>query len=88
MLQDPAVLLLDEATSSIDTRTELQVQDAFDRMMEGRTSLVVAHRLSTIRNADCIVVMQDGRVMETGTHDDLLASGGLYAELYRSQFER
>ena len=57
-------------------------------MMEGRTSLVVAHRLSTIRNADCIVVMQDGRVMETGTHDDLLASGGLYAELYRSQFER
>ena len=80
--------MLDEATSSIDTRTELQVQDAFDRMMEGRTSLVVAHRLSTIRNADCIVVMQDGRVMETGTHDDLLASGGLYAELYRSQFER
>ena len=88
MLQDPTVLLLDEATSSIDTRTELQVQDAFDRMMEGRTSLVVAHRLSTIKNADCIVVMRDGRVIETGTHDELLARGGFYADLYESQFAR
>ncbi|MBP3884962.1 MAG: ABC transporter ATP-binding protein [Olsenella sp.] len=88
MLTDPAVLLLDEATSSIDTRTELKVQDAFDRMMEGRTSLVVAHRLSTIRNADCIVVMDDGRVVETGKHDELLARGGFYAKLYESQFAR
>lgn len=86
MLTDPAILLLDEATSSIDTRTELQVQDAFDRMMEGRTSLVVAHRLSTVRNADCILVMRDGRLIEKGTHDELLAAGGFYAELYESQF--
>ncbi len=88
MLADPAILLLDEATSSIDTRTELQVQDAFDRMMEGRTSLVVAHRLSTIRNADCILVMRDGRICERGTHEELLDGGGFYAELYRSQFAR
>ncbi|MCH4084200.1 MAG: ABC transporter ATP-binding protein/permease [Olsenella sp.] len=86
MMCDPAVLLLDEATSSIDTRTELQVQDAFDRIMEGRTSLVVAHRLSTVRNADCIVVMRDGRIIETGTHDELLAEGGFYSDLYQSQF--
>ena len=88
MMCDPAVLLLDEATSSIDTRTELQVQDAFDRMMEGRTSLVVAHRLSTVRNADCIIVMRDGRVVERGTHDELLAAGGFYRDLYQSQFAR
>ena len=88
MMCDPAVLLLDEATSSIDTRTELQVQDAFDRMMEGRTSLVVAHRLSTVRNADCIIVMRDGRVVEKGTHDELLATGGFYRDLYQSQFAR
>ncbi|RRF90949.1 MAG: ABC transporter ATP-binding protein [Coriobacteriaceae bacterium] len=86
MMCDPVVLLLDEATSSIDTRTELQVQDAFDRIMEGRTSLVVAHRLSTVRNADCIVVMRDGRIVETGTHDELLAAGGFYSDLYQSQF--
>ena len=86
MLTDPAVLLLDEATSSIDTRTELQVQDAFDRMMEGRTSLVVAHRLSTIKGADCILAMRDGRLIESGTHEELLARGGFYAKLYRSQF--
>ena len=86
MMCDPAVLLLDEATSSIDTRTELQVQDAFDRMMEGRTSLVVAHRLSTVRNADCIIVMRDGRVVERGTHEELLAAGGFYRDLYQSQF--
>lgn len=88
MMCDPAALLLDEATSSIDTRTELQVQDAFDRMMEGRTSLVVAHRLSTVRNADCIIVMRDGRVVEKGTHDELLAAGGFYRDLYQSQFAR
>lgn len=88
MMCDPAVLLLDEATSSIDTRTELQVQDAFDRMMEGRTSLVVAHRLSTVRNADCIIVMRDGRVVERGTHEELLAAGGFYRDLYQSQFAR
>lgn len=87
MLADPAILLLDEATSSIDTRTELQVQDAFDRMMEGRTSLVVAHRLSTVRDADRILVMHQGRISESGTHDELLARGGLYAHLYESQWE-
>ena len=86
MLTDPAILLLDEATSSIDTRTELQVQAAFDELMKGRTSFVVAHRLSTIRNADCILVMRDGRIVERGTHDELLAEGGFYATLYSSQF--
>ena len=87
MLTDPAILLLDEATSSIDTRTELQVQAAFDELMAGRTSFVVAHRLSTIRNADCILVMRDGNIVEQGTHSELLARGGFYAALYNSQFE-
>ena len=86
MLTDPAILLLDEATSSIDTRTELQVQAAFDELMAGRTSFVVAHRLSTIRNSDCILYMCDGVIEERGTHDELLALGGAYAELYNSQF--
>lgn len=86
MLTDPAILLLDEATSSIDTRTELQVQAAFDELMQGRTSFVVAHRLSTIRNADCILVMRDGQIIERGTHDELLIARGFYAELYNSQF--
>ena len=86
MLTDPAILLLDEATSSIDTRTELQVQAAFDEMIAGRTSLIVAHRLSTIREADCILVLKDGRLIERGTHDELLAAGGFYAELYSSQW--
>ena len=86
MLTDPAILLLDEATSSIDTRTELQVQAAFDELMAGRTSFVVAHRLSTIRNADCILVMLDGHIIERGGHDELLAAGGAYAELYNSQW--
>ena len=86
MLTDPAILLLDEATSSIDTRTELQVQAAFDELMRGRTSFVVAHRLSTIRNADCILVMKDGHIIERGTHDELLAAGGFYADLYNSQW--
>ncbi|OUP10514.1 ABC transporter ATP-binding protein [Collinsella sp. An2] len=86
MLTNPAILLLDEATSSIDTRTELQVQAAFDEMIAGRTSFIVAHRLSTIRNADCILVMRDGKIIERGGHDELLARGGAYAELYNSQF--
>ncbi len=86
MLTDPAILVLDEATSSIDTRTELQVQAAFDELMRGRTSFIVAHRLSTIRTADCILVMRDGRIVERGTHDELLAAGGAYAELYNAQF--
>lgn len=86
MLANPAILLLDEATSSIDTRTELQVQAAFDDMMSGRTSLVVAHRLSTIKNADCILLLGNGRIVEAGTHQALLAKGGAYAKLYNSQF--
>ena len=86
MLANPSILLLDEATSSIDTRTEMQVQAAFDQLAAGRTSLIVAHRLSTIRNADCILVMRDGRIIERGTHDELLAAGGFYAELYNSQW--
>ncbi|MDY2776800.1 MAG: ABC transporter ATP-binding protein [Collinsella sp.] len=88
MLADPAILLLDEATSSIDTRTELQVQQAFDELMRGRTSFVVAHRLSTIRDADCILVMRDGGIVERGTHDELMAAQGFYADLNRAQMER
>ena len=86
MLCLPPMLILDEATSSIDTRTEMQIQEAFDRMMRGRTSFIVAHRLSTIREADVILVMRDGNVVEQGTHDELLARGGFYAHLYNSQF--
>ena len=86
MLMKPPMLILDEATSSIDTRTEIKVQEAFLRLMEGRTSFVVAHRLSTIRDADCILVMKDGRVYEQGTHEELLGKNGFYAELYNSQF--
>ena len=86
MLMKPPMLILDEATSSIDTRTEIKVQDAFLRLMEGRTSFVVAHRLSTIRDADCILVMKDGRVYEQGTHDELLNKNGFYTKLYNSQF--
>lgn len=87
MLANPPILLLDEATSSIDTRTEQLVQKAFDTIMNGRTSLVVAHRLSTIQGADCILVIKDGAIFERGTHDELLAQGGFYAKLYESQFE-
>ena len=83
----PKLLILDEATSSIDTRTELKVQDAFGRLMKGRTSFIVAHRLSTIRDADVILVMRDGHIVESGNHDRLLAAGGEYAKLYHSQFE-
>jgi len=86
MLTDPAVLLLDEATSSIDTRTELQVQAAFDELMRGRTSFVVAHRLSTIQGADCILVMRDGEIIERGTHAELLERDGFYASLHAAQF--
>ena len=87
MLRLPPILILDEATSSIDTRTEARIQKAFQKMMEGRTSFIVAHRLSTIRQADVILVMKDGHVIEQGTHDQLLAKGGFYANLYNSQFE-
>ena len=81
------MLILDEATSSIDTRTEAQIQHAFDTMMQGRTSFIVAHRLSTIREADVILVMQNGHIVEQGRHEALLAKGGFYAKLYHSQFE-
>ena len=80
------VLILDEATSSIDTRTEQKVQSAFARLMQGRTSIVVTHRLSTIREADAILVMKDGRIIERGRHEELLRQNGFYANLYQSQF--
>ena len=86
MLALPPMLILDEATSSIDTRTEIRIQKAFNTLMEGRTSFIVAHRLSTIRNADVILVMRDGNIVEQGTHKELLARDGFYAEIYNSQF--
>lgn len=86
MLSLPPMLILDEATSSIDTRTEIRIQKAFATMMEGRTSFIVAHRLSTIQNADVILVMKDGHIIEQGSHGELLAQKGFYAELYNSQF--
>lgn len=86
MLCLPPILILDEATSSIDTRTELKIQDAFDKMMQGRTSFIVAHRLSTIRSADVIMVMKDGHIIESGKHEELLEKKGFYANLYNSQF--
>ena len=85
-LADPSILILDEATSSVDTRTEVLIQRAMNRLMEGRTSFVIAHRLSTIRDADVILVMNQGRIVEQGSHEQLLASGGAYAELYAAQF--
>lgn len=88
MLVDPPMLILDEATSSIDTRTELKIQKAFDRMVAGRTSFIVAHRLSTIQEADCILVMDRGRILEQGKHGELLAKNGFYAKLYNSQFSQ
>ena len=86
MLINPPILILDEATSSIDTRTELKVQDAFAKLMEGKTSFIVAHRLSTIKNADTILVMKDGNIIEQGSHDELMEAGGFYRELYLSQW--
>ena len=88
MLLLPPMLILDEATSSIDTRTELKIQEAFNKLMEGRTSFIVAHRLSTIRNADVILVMKDGKIIEQGDHESLLANKGFYEKLYNSQFEQ
>ncbi|NPV87719.1 MAG: ABC transporter ATP-binding protein [Anaerolineae bacterium] len=88
ILTDPAMLILDEATSSVDTHTELLIREAMDKLMQGRTSFIIAHRLSTIRNADLILVLRDGNIVEQGTHNDLLARNGFYAELYNSQFEK
>ena len=87
ILADPKILILDEATSSVDTRTEVLIQKAMDNLMRGRTSFVIAHRLSTIRDADLILVMREGDIVEQGTHEELLAKGGFYADLYNSQFE-
>ena len=87
MLTRPPMLILDEATSSIDTRTEIRIQNAFAKLMEGRTSFIVAHRLSTIQSADVILVMKDGHIIEKGNHEELLAAGGFYKTLYESQFD-
>ena len=86
MLCMPPILILDEATSSIDIRTEAMIQEAFDKLTQGRTSFVVAHRLTTVKNADIIIMMKDGHILETGKHEELLERGGAYAELYNSQF--
>ena len=86
MLVSPPMLILDEATASIDTRTELKIKDAFDSLMRGRTSFIVAHRLSTVRDADVILVMKNGRIVESGKHAELLEKGGFYSELYNAQF--
>ncbi len=86
MLSLPPMLILDEATSSIDTRTEMKIQNAFAKMMQGRTSFIVAHRLSTIQEADIILVMKDGHILEQGSHEELLKKEGFYSELYNSQF--
>ncbi|MGN0337549.1 MAG: ABC transporter ATP-binding protein [Lachnospiraceae bacterium] len=88
ILADNPIMILDEATSSVDTRTEQRIQKAMDNLMKGRTSFVIAHRLSTIKNADLILVMKDGDIIEQGTHDELIALGGFYADLYQSQFEK
>ena len=87
MLTHPPMLILDEATSSIDTRTELKIQQAFDKLMQNKTSFIVAHRLSTIKNADLILVMNNGNVIEKGTHKELIEKHGFYEKLYNSQFE-
>ena len=87
ILSDPKILILDEATSSVDTRTEVLIQQAMENLMEGRTSFIIAHRLSTIKNADVILVMKDGDIIEQGNHEELLKLNGFYSELYNSQFE-
>ncbi len=87
-LANPRILILDEATSSVDTRTERLIQQAFDQLLEGRTSFVIAHRLSTIRHADQVLMLKDGQIIERGTHDQLLAQHGAYYDLYMSQFRR
>ena len=86
VLADPKILILDEATSSVDTRTEMHIQQAMVSLMKNRTSLIIAHRLSTIRDADTIIVMKDGTIMESGNHDELLEKKGVYYELYQNQF--
>ncbi|MDQ6935490.1 MAG: ATP-binding cassette domain-containing protein, partial [Actinomycetota bacterium] len=86
LLKAPAIVVLDEATAHLDSESEYAVQQALDRALEGRTSLVIAHRLSTVRNADLILVVEDGRVTQRGTHPQLLAEGGTYADLYNTQF--
>jgi ATP-binding cassette subfamily B protein len=86
-IKNPKILILDEATSSVDTRTELLIQNGMDKLMEGRTSFIIAHRLSTIRDANTIIVMKDGDIVEIGNHDTLLKQKGFYSELYESQFE-
>ena len=88
ILADNKILILDEATSSVDTRTEILIQKAMDNLMKGRTSFIIAHRLSTIRDADLILVMKDGDIIEQGNHEELLAKGGFYSQLYNSQFEK
>ena len=88
MVADPKILILDEATSSVDTRTEILIQQAMNNLMKGRTSFIIAHRLSTIRDADLILVMRDGDIVEQGNHEELLKKNGFYAELYNSQFEK
>lgn len=87
ILADPKILILDEATSSVDTRTEIQIQQAMDELMKGRTSFIIAHRLSTIKNADLILVMRDGDIVEQGTHEQLLSYDSFYAQMYNSQFK-
>ena len=87
MIQNSPMLILDEATSSVDTRLEILIQEAMDKLTQNRTSFVIAHRLSTIKNADLILVLKDGDIIESGNHTELLAQNGFYAELYNSQFE-
>ena len=88
ILKNPRILILDEATSALDTESEILVQEALNRLMKNRTTLVIAHRLSTIKNADKIIVLSQGRIVETGTHDQLMAKGGLYYSLYKTSFKK